>query len=149
MRSAEMRHEMGNQVRDIRRAFTQRRKLNGKYIEPVVEVHAEPAFSHLLFQVFIGGRYDPDIQRDTFSAANPLYLFFLQDPEQLDLKVDWHFADLIQEYGAAAGLFKFSYALLAGAGEGPPLVTEEFTFNEVGRQGSAVHLDKRFALTPG
>jgi hypothetical protein len=63
---------------------------------------------------------------------------FLQHPQELHLEGGRGLADLVQEQGAAVGLLEQADAVLEGAGEGAPLVAEQFRLQQVVRQGAAV-----------
>ncbi len=52
-------------------------------------------------------------------------------------------ADLVQEEGAAGGLFDAARAGAVGTGEGALFMAEEFGFKQFGGDGRAVHRDDR------
>ena len=66
-----------------------------KCIEAVEQVAAEFSLLDLLLNVDIGGGNDPHINRDHIGAADPAYLLFLKDTQQLGLKGYWNFTDLV------------------------------------------------------
>ena len=117
------------------------------HAEPVVEVLPELAFFDLLLQVLIGGCNHPDIHIDVFVASHPGNLILLQGPQHLGLGREAHVANLIQEDGAAVGLFEFPLSLFDGRGKGSLFMSEKLTFNQFGGYGSTVDLDKRSSGT--
>ena len=50
--------------------------------------------------------------------------------KQLRLELQRHFADLVQEHGAAIGQLKAAHALRNRAGKGSALVAEHFAFEQ-------------------
>ncbi len=62
--------------------------------------------------------------------------------KQLDLHRRRHFADLVEEQGAAVGLFEHAAPFPVGAGEGALVVAEELRLDQVFRDGAAVHRDE-------
>ena len=62
-------------------AMTERRHVDGKDIEAIVEVLAETPTLDLFFGISIGGRDDPDIGPACLGLADPLELTFLENTE--------------------------------------------------------------------
>ena len=62
----------------------------------------------------------------------------MQDAQQLDLHSLRHFADLVEEEGALVSLLEQPLLFPDRAGECPPFVTEELTFEQVLGHRSAV-----------
>ena len=98
--------EMIAEQRNIFRAFSKRRNVDGNHVEPVEEILTEKAFLDPFLDVHVGGRYDSQIQRDLLSAAYPGDLLVLDGTEKLGLKVQRHVADLVQKEGAGVGHLK-------------------------------------------
>jgi hypothetical protein len=73
-------------------------------------------------------------------------LWVLQHAQQLDLHRQRHVADFIEEQRAAIGQFETSGAAGDCAGEGALLVTEQFAFEQLGRNRPAIDRhERRFA----
>ena len=53
-----------------------------------------------------------------------------------------HIPDLIEEQGAALGLFELALPLFDSTGEGAFLVAEQLAFDQFGRNGRTVHFDE-------
>ena len=64
------------------------------------------------------------------------------------MKGKGEFADFIEKKGAAVRLFEISLVLGEGAAKGAALVSEQFTFGEIFRKGSAIYRDPRLLITP-
>src|SRR3569623_481325 len=70
--------EIVDQQRDVFLTLTQRRHLDGKHVESVVEVLAEVAFGNLLFEIAVGGGDDAHVGMDRLDTAEQLERPFLQ-----------------------------------------------------------------------
>ena len=66
-------------------------------IQPVVQVLPEQAFFNLFFEIFVGCRHYPDIDRNTFLAANPFKGVVLQNTQEFRLEWKSHFAYLVKK----------------------------------------------------
>ena len=86
-----------HQQRDVLRPLAQRRKQDREDAEAIVQVFAERLLADGLEQVAVGRRDDADIDFDRGRPANPLELAFLQDAEQLRLRLERELADLVEE----------------------------------------------------
>lgn len=68
-----------------------------------------------IFQIFISGCDDPDIDGDHAVTAQTHDFPFLQNPQKPSLKIEGDFGDLIQKDGAIVGNFeKTGLAALSG-----------------------------------
>ena len=76
-------------------------------------------------------------------AADALEAAFLQYPQQLDLHLQRHVADFVQEQRAAFGKLEAAHAGGQRAGEGAFLMAEQFAFQEVGGNRAAIHRHER------
>ena len=138
-------HEILHQFRDVLRALAQGGKQDGDATQTVKEVLAKLPLLHGAFQVAMGGREHPDIDRDLLIAPDPLDILLLQDPQQLDLRAQAQVADFIQENGAPVGLLETAHPAGVGARVSAALVAEEFALEQRLRNGCAIHRDKRQA----
>ena len=84
-------------------AIAQRRNQNADHREPVVQIFAEFALGHALFEVGIGrgDHADVDALRARFADRHDLAL--LEKPQQLRLHVERQVADFVEEQRAARG----------------------------------------------
>lgn len=136
--------KMMRQNSNIGSSLTERRNLDRYHAEPIVEILPELSGLHHLLQVPVGSRDNADIDIDIAIGTYPLYLLFLQSPQQLRLQMDRKFSDLIEKKSSLVGYFKFSCpAALCRAGKCPFCIAKEFAFQQVVRNGSAVDRYKR------
>ena len=82
-------------------------------------------------------------------AADPLETALLQHAQQLDLHLQRHVADLIEEQRAALGEFEASEAGRQRAGEGALFVTEQLAFQKIGGNRAAIDRHERMPGAPG
>src|SRR5260370_6724548 len=62
------------------------------------------------------------------------------------MQFERHIADLVQKHGSVVGQLEAAYALRNRAGESAALVSEQFAFQQSGRNGRAVELDESIGL---
>src|SRR5690606_32834884 len=129
--------------RHVAPPLAQGRNVDGKDVEPVVEILAKCPVAHRLAQVAIGRGNDADIHLLRPGGADRLELSFLEDAKQLGLELQRQLADLVEEDRSAVGEGKAPLALLGGAGEGALLVAEELALDESARHGGTIDLDER------
>ena len=77
--------------------------LDGKNVQPVVEVLAKASGLHFFPQLTISSGDDAHIGAARAVFAHAFVTFFLQGAQQFALQVQRHFADFIQKQGAALG----------------------------------------------
>ena len=108
---AELFQEPPRQQLDVAGALAQRRDQQGDHIDAVIEVGAEIAARHRLFEVAVGGADDAHVNFQGLRAADALELAFLQHAQQLGLERGGDFADFVQKQRAAVGEFEAAGAL--------------------------------------
>ncbi|MPM58813.1 hypothetical protein SDC9_105646 [bioreactor metagenome] len=95
----------------------------------------------------MSGRYYPNIYIRGCGAAYPVYLFFLQDSEQLCLKMQWKVRNFIKKQCAVVCLLKFSDLTFGACSrKGALLITKKLRLDKVFGQGSTVYRYKRSVL---
>ena len=94
-------------------------------------------------KIAIGSRHHPHIQLDRRRAAHAHHLPLLQHAQQLGLKLDRHFADLIQKQRTALRHFDAAFLLLVRACECAFLVAEQLAFEHGAADGRAIDSDER------
>lgn len=77
---------MRGQEGDVLAPLAQGGDEHGHDIDAIVEVGAEVAFGHGLFQIAVGGANQPDVDFDRFRTADPLGLPFLEHTQELRLE---------------------------------------------------------------
>src|SRR5580700_343524 len=100
--------EMAGENRNVFLALAQRRQCERNYVEPVIKIRPELAALDHRCQRNIGCGNHADINLDSRSLAKTLEFALLQDSQQLGLKVERHFTDLIQQNRSAMGEFEFA-----------------------------------------
>jgi hypothetical protein len=99
--------------------------------DAVVQVFAEQAVAHVVFQLAVGGGDDAHVHLHRARAAHRPHLAFLQHAQQLDLEGGRGFADFVEEHGAAVGTLEQADVVFHRAGEGAALVAEQFDSSSV------------------
>ncbi len=152
--TAEDVEEFADEGRDVLLAFAQGGHGKGDDVEAVEEVFAEVAFEDFLFEVFVGGGDDADVDADGLGASDGGKELFVEGAEDLGLSFEAHVANFIEEEGAAVGAFESasllrgdacgggSWRALEGAGVGSVAVAEEFRLDVGLGDGGAVELDE-------
>jgi alpha-D-ribose 1-methylphosphonate 5-triphosphate synthase subunit PhnL len=95
--SRHAREKVLRQQRNVLAPLAQRRQLRRDHVEAVVQVLAELAAGDRLLQVAVGGRDDAHVDLARSVAADGPHLAFLQHAQQLDLQLQRHVADLVEE----------------------------------------------------
>ena len=88
---------MPRERRDVFAALTQRRHENRKHVQPVIQVFAKLAFAGALGEIAVGGGDDAHIHLHRPLATDGIDLAFLQRAQQLHLRGQRQFADLVEE----------------------------------------------------
>ncbi len=127
---------------DVLGPLAQRGHAQVHHIQAIEQVFAEGAVLDGFRQVAVGGGNDADVDLDRLGAANAVDLAFLNGAQELGLQARIHLADFVQQQGAAIGFLELADAPGDGAGEGTLLVTEQFRFQQVFRNGGAVDRDE-------
>ena len=130
--------EVLEQQQDVVAALTQRRDAQRRDVQPVVEVGAKAPLVGGQAQVFLGRGDHPDVQGDQLVAAQALDRPLLQQAQQLDLHLQAHALDLVEEQGAAVGELELADAAPRSAGEGAGLVAEQLALHHRFGQGAGV-----------
>ena len=77
-----------NQLRHIFEAFAQRWQLDGEDVQAIVEVGAQQTIVHRLFDIAVGGRQYPHVDRNLRDPANPAHAPFFDYAKQLGLVLE-------------------------------------------------------------
>src|SRR5262245_15528088 len=130
-------HEFGKQ-RNVFAAFAQRGQFDVYDVQAVEQVFAQLAALYGFERVFVGGRQDAHVYGDFLRAAEPPHLTVFEHAKQLRLQHHRHLGDLVQEERASVGQLEAAFAFGYRAGEGAPLMAEEFRFHQRLGNGRAV-----------
>src|SRR5581483_6395049 len=128
--------------RDVVAALAERRERHRRDVEPEVEVLAEPPSAHERLEVAVSRGHDPCPEGARVALAEALVLPLLEDAEELDLRLERHLADLVQEERALASRLELAGAVAIGAREGAALVAEELALDERPGERRAVDGDE-------
>ena len=134
--------QVGGEDGDVAVAFAQGRHGEADDVQAVVEVFAEFVFGDAAGEVVVGGGDDAHVHRFFAVAADGAHGALLDGAQQFDLHGQRQVGDFVKEQGAAVRGDKEAVLVLVGAGERAFFVAEEFAFDEVFRDGAAVHRDK-------
>src|SRR5438132_886323 len=141
-RAGEALHEETDQRGNVLGSLAQRRDVDGKDVQAVVEVFAEALLLDQPSEVAVRRGDQADVDLDRPGAADTLELLLLEDPEELRLELEGDLADLVEEERAAMGHLEASDLLCDGPGEGAALVAEELALEKPRRDGRAIDLDE-------
>ena len=84
-------------------------------------------------KIEIGGRHHANIYPYRFRTAEPLELLFLQNPQQLGLRLHRQIANFVEKNSPAMGLFKAPQAPGVSSRERSFGMAEEFRLDQIGR----------------
>jgi hypothetical protein len=130
--------ESHGELRDVIGPGSERGDMEDDLGEAVIEVGSELAERDLGFEVAVGGGKDADFGLDFGVTADAPGFAGFEEPEEFGLELDVHFADFVQEQGAARGLFDEPWAGAHGAGIGALFGAKQFRFHEFLGDGGAV-----------
>ncbi len=119
--------------------------MQGDDVDPIKEIAPEAVPRHFALQILVGRRDNPDVDLDDLVAADAPQLLALQEPQQLDLHLLAHLADLVQEDRAPVGHLEQALVLLDRPGEGALLVPVKLALQERLGYRAAVDLDEGLA----
>jgi hypothetical protein len=128
--------------------LAKRRDIQIDHAQAVIQILAEAIVLHLVLKAPVRGRNEPHIHGAGACLSHPSHLALLEDAQQADLHRGRHVADLVQKERAAVRGLKQARAVVHGAGEGAPHVSEQFTFEQRIGESAAIHGDKGTAGPP-
>ena len=96
---------MAGQGQDILAPLAQRGNLYFDDIQTVEQILAELTGPHVRIEVAGGGRDHAHVGLTSPRFPDALELLFLQEAQELGLKVPWHLADFVEEEAAPFGRF--------------------------------------------
>ena len=99
--------------------------------------------------MLVSGGNHPHISRLGTVTAHTLKGTLLQHPQNLNLHVQRHIPDFVQEQGASFGQLKTPYPGGNGAGKGSFLMPEQLALQQLCGNGAAVDRHKRFIPARG
>src|SRR5688572_7865816 len=79
--------EMFGEQKNVGFALAEWWQKNAKYVEAVIEIFAKLPFCDCLFEILVRCGYQANICLDRLSSADALEFTFLQNAQQLDLRL--------------------------------------------------------------
>src|SRR5438445_2466537 len=122
-------------------ALAQRRQVNRKDAEPVIEILTELATRHCVREVSVGGDYEAKVGLERRGATDALELALLEDTEKFGLDGRRELADLVEKERAPGSELEAARLLPVRSGEGAPFMAEELRLDERFWQRRAVDGD--------
>ena len=138
---------MPDQIRNIFHAFAQRRQSDRDDIQSEIEVLAKEALIDQVPEILVGCRNNANIRLDRRSSSDSGVLSLLQYPQEPCLSLHRHVANLVKEQRTTICLFETAGASVLSAGKCTFFVPEQFSFDQVPRNGSHIDGDKRSVAT--
>src|SRR5437660_4059627 len=111
-----------HQQRNIFGALTQRRYVNRKNIQPIVEIAAKFLVSNQFGKITVGRSDDTDIHPQSARTAQTFEFLLLQYTKEFRLQLEWDVLYLIKKYGPLICQLESSDASIHRPGECAPLV---------------------------
>ena len=90
-------YQVFGEQRDIFDSFAQRRNVDRKHVETIVEVSTEAAFFHVRGKIAIGHRQDAHVDSNRFRAPDSLEFALLKYPLQGNLCFGRQINDLVEK----------------------------------------------------
>ena len=133
---------MADQERNVLRAFAQGRDTQRENIQAIIKVGPEfPGGDHAR-QIAAGRRHYSHIDPHGLTAANAFEFLLLQHAQQLGLQLKGNVSDFVEKQRAAMGHLEASGPSATAPGERAAFMTEQFAFDQAGRNGGTVDFDK-------
>ena len=129
---------MFDEQRDVIRAVSKSRQMDGDHAQPVIQVLADGSRLERLLDRLIRRGDDAHIDRKLSRIPEMANAALLKDTHQFHLKVGGHFHHFIQKDRAPVGCAKQTFRVADRAGESAFLITKQFAFNQIFRQRATI-----------
>src|SRR5262249_8976328 len=123
-------HEMLSEREDVRSPFSQRRKVDRKHIQPVVQVLTKRPVENRLFELLVCCGDHADVCFDSLGSPKSFIFTLLENPQQFDLSGLTQLADLVEKERPALSHLETALLAAAGPSECTLLVAEQFRFDQ-------------------
>ena len=117
---------------------------DGNHVQSIKEILTKRSLRSSLIEHSVRGRDDAHVHLNRLRSAHPFEFALLKHPEQLGLNLQGHITHLIEKQRARIRQLEASGLVLDRAGEGPPHVSEQFAFQQIGGQRRAIDGDHFF-----
>src|ERR1700692_2919013 len=134
--------KMLGQGHNIRTTLGKRGQFQRKDRESIEEILAKFSFARPPGQIHVAGRNYTDIHARDFGGAQPLHLLLVQKPQQLGLRSERQFTDLIEEKRATMRRGNASRLRLHRTGKCPAGMAEQLGLKQCFRNRCTVHRHK-------
>src|SRR5580658_1319262 len=121
---------MPDQLRNVFGTLSQRRKVDRKYFQSIVQVLAKCRLLYHTGQIAMRRSDEPDINFMSAVAAEPLKFLLLQNAQQLRLKFERDIADFVQKECALMREFKAPHLVGDRSRKRSFFVTEQLTLQK-------------------
>ena len=118
--------EMLAEERNVLGALPQGRHPQRDRIDAEIEVFAQLAVAQRRIQVDVRRTDEPEVDADDAVAADGAVFAFLDDAQELGLKIRRHLADFVEEQRAPLRHLEQPFLVGLRTGEGALLVSEQF-----------------------
>lgn len=139
--------EVPGEQLDVPAPIAQGRKPQFHGAQPIVEILAKHALRDHVGEIPVGSGKDADVHVDFRGPADMPEAGRIEHPQQLHLRGEADFADLVEEDGAAVGDLEQPRLRAIGTREGAALVSEQLVLQQRLLQCRALHHDER-AMAP-
>jgi len=129
--------------RYVFQATPQRRQIDVKYVQAIIQIFTQLAFFDSLPRNAVGSGNQTDIGQQLSLSAEAPESEILQNTKKLGLHCNGHLADLIEKQGPSVGQFHGAGPPLHGAGKCAFLMTKQFALHQRFGQGGAVDRQER------
>src|SRR6266542_6366058 len=132
---------------NVFRTFPQWRDSQLKLAQAVKEIPAEPALLDRQFEIQVGRGYDAHIHCNFAVPAQPVIRCSIENAKQFHLELEIQLADFVQEQSPLIRQLKQTGLRRIRAAERASFVSEKLAFHQLFRQGSAIDVYPRLAMT--
>src|SRR5579859_837446 len=133
---------MLSEGQDVARSSAQGWELDADDVDAEIEVLAKSFGLERAFEVTVGRRDNPHVDRNFGRSTEGSHRSLLHDPEKLRLQTERHVSYFVQEDRAQASLNEEPGTSVLRIGERPFRMAEEFAFEQRFRHRRAIHGDE-------
>src|SRR3546814_5571919 len=108
-------------------------------IEAIIKILTKPARLNFFLQLAVCGGDDAHVDLQRHACADRLRFAIFYDAQQLHLRIHRQFTDFVQKNCAPIGVNEPPDLTLECASECPAFMAEQFGFDEIGWDRTAIH----------
>src|SRR5439155_7049763 len=140
---AEFVQKMAGQDRNVCGAVAERGNEERNDIETIKEILAKPAVQDFLFEIFVGGGDDADVDTTGLVRPDRFEALLFEYTQHFGLRAETHIADFVEKESPTVRLLKLAYFVVACAGEAALDMAEKFRLNEFFGNRRAIDFNER------